>query len=551
MTAKPLLYSYIRFSTIEQAKGHSLSRQLTYAKKVADEKGIELDESLTMKDLGLSAFHKTNIKRGALGLFLEAIDQGKVPAGSILVIESLDRISRAAPIESQGIVAQIINADITVITAVDGKEYNKDTIKKNPMDLVYIVIVLIRANEESESKSIRVRAAYKKQCENWLEGIRGFRVKCGKAPKWVRWDEDIKAFVFEPREKKIMLRKVEHFKKGLGGLRIAELINEEFGKGTVHHTGANVYKEVKRRSLIGELNTKVGDKDYVLKGYYPPLMTENEFNSLVSDSNKRGATKHSQKFVGILSGIDVFKCACCGNSVGSHVTYRGLGIEDVPTGNKRYGCVEARRNNNCLMKSTVQLDVVESVVALFCQDRVNLRRILLQDSDKEELREQENKLNSKLKELQKNIESLMNTLLVLDGKPPQAIADKIKQLESEESDVKLSLEKIRNELSRVGNTFRDEVTEKWLGITENLSKLGSDTRLSLRQLVKDTFKSIILSVDLKESDDLIGLEKLIELQLMGDEQKNYFDLTLEFHNGKKRLLRLDKHSGKLLTGFEN
>jgi len=550
MTTKPLLYSYIRFSTIEQAKGHSLSRQLNYAKEVAEKKGLELDESLTMKDLGLSAFHKTNITRGALGLFLEAVDQGKVPAGSILVIESLDRISRASPLESQGIVAQIINADITVITAVDGKEYNKETIKKNPMDLIYIVLVLIRANEESESKSTRVRAAYKKQCESWLKGERGFRVKCGKAPKWVRWDEDLKAYVFEPREKKIMLRKIALFKKGLGGLRIAELLNEEFGKRTVHHTGANVYKEVKRRSLIGELNTKVGDKDYVLKGYYPPLMTESEFNSLVSDSNKRGATKHSQKFVGILSGIDVFKCGDCGNSVGSHVTYRGLSIEDVPKGNKRYGCVEARRNNNCLMKSTVQLDVVESAVALFCQDRVNLQRILLQDSDKEELREQEGKLNSKLEDLQKNIETLMSTLLVLEGKPPQAIADKIKTLESEESEIKLLLENNRNELSKIGNTFRDEVTEKWLGITENLSKLGSDTRLSLRQLVKDTFKSITLSVDLQESNELTGLNKLVELQLMGENQKNYFDLTLEFHNGKKRLLRLDRHSGALLNGFE-
>ena len=70
MSSKPLLYSYIRFSTIEQAKGHSLNRQMSFARDVAREKGLELDDSLTMRDMGLSAYHKTNITRGALGLFL-------------------------------------------------------------------------------------------------------------------------------------------------------------------------------------------------------------------------------------------------------------------------------------------------------------------------------------------------------------------------------------------------------------------------------------------------------------------------------------------------
>ncbi len=355
MSLKPLLYSYIRFSTIEQAKGQSLNRQLSFAKDVAREKGLELDDSLTMRDLGLSAYRKTNITRGALGLFLAAVEQGRVPAGSILVIESLDCISRAEPIESQGIVAQIINANITVITAVDCKEYNKESIKANPMDLVYIILILIRAHEESETKSMRVLSALTKQCEDWLSGKRGFRIKCGKAPNWVGWDEAAKVFVFNPREQAIMLRKVELFKKGFGGLKIAEMLNDEFGAGTVHHTGANVYKEVKRRTLIGELNVQVGSKDYVLKNYYPPLITDAEFYSLIADSTNRGATKHSQKFVGILSGIGVFKCGSCGKSVGSHVIYRNKDLVDVTSSHKRYGCVEARRNNNCRMNSTIQI----------------------------------------------------------------------------------------------------------------------------------------------------------------------------------------------------
>ncbi len=62
------VYSYIRFSTPEQAKGHSLQRQLDYTRRFADEHGLYLDDSLTLRDEGLSAYHQAHIKRGALGL---------------------------------------------------------------------------------------------------------------------------------------------------------------------------------------------------------------------------------------------------------------------------------------------------------------------------------------------------------------------------------------------------------------------------------------------------------------------------------------------------
>ena len=547
-TLKPLLYSYIRFSTIEQAKGQSLNRQLSFAKEVAKEKGLELDDSLSMRDMGLSAFHKTNITRGALGIFLAAVEQGKVPAGSILVLESLDRISRAAPLESQGIIAQIINADITVITAADRKEYNKETIKKNPMDLVYIILVLIRANEESETKSLRVRSALTKQCDDWLAGKRGFRVKCGKSPSWVVWNDDKKLFDFDPHNKAIMLRKLELFKKGHGGIKIAELINAEFGAGTVHHTGANVYKEVKRRSLIGELNVKVGDADYVLEGYYPPLMSKVEFDFLVADSSKRGATKHTQKFVGILSGVGVFKCGCCGKSVGSHVVYRKKCIDEVKSSHKRYGCVEARRNNNCTMSSTVQIEMVESAVVKFCQDKVNLQRILLGGSDRELINTEESALVAQLEKINDDINSLTETLLILEGTPPQAIANKISALETQARDIQTQIDTSKNKLAKIDHSFRDEVTDRWLSLTKNLVKLSNDERLAIRQLVKDTFKSISLQLN-TFSGDKGGLNNVFE-HLLGASNADYFELLLEFHNDKKRLLRLHKHTGELVSGYD-
>lgn len=550
MSDKPLLYSYVRFSTPEQAKGHSLKRQLTYAKNVADERGLVLDEALSMKDLGLSAYHGTNITKGAFGVFLKAIDQGRIPSGSILLIESLDRLSRRGVTECSGIVTQIINAGITVITAIDNKEYNKQLIDSNPFELFAMLMIFIRANEESETKSKRVRDVLKQQCDDWVAGKRGFRVKCGKAPNWVSWDVSNEKFIFKVREKQIILKKIELYQKGYGGMKIAELINEEFGAGTVHHTGANVYKEVKRYSLVGKLEVEIGHQKYLLTDYYPKLLEDLEFESLHNDSIKRGAIKYSQKFVGILSGIDVFKCGECGRSVSSHVTYRRKKAEDVPSGHKRYGCVEARRNNNCTMKTTIQVDVIEQAVVLFCQDKVNLRRLLLGEHDKVKLRSNESQLSSQLENINIKINRLANALADAEEDNPLTVIKLINQLEAEAKALESKIEENKRRQTKVDNSFRDVVSDRWLALTQNLTDLDSEMRLALRPLVKDTFKSITLQTGINKNQAFSRVDDLITNELIGHRDANSSDLTMEFHNGKKRVLRLNSKSGQILRGFD-
>src|SRR5262245_59033915 len=88
-------FSYVRFSTPTQLKVDSLRRQLEWSTAYAKRKGWQLDESLTLQDLGVSAFRGRNAEAGALARFLDAVKQGKVPPGSVLMIESLDRLSRA------------------------------------------------------------------------------------------------------------------------------------------------------------------------------------------------------------------------------------------------------------------------------------------------------------------------------------------------------------------------------------------------------------------------------------------------------------------------
>lgn len=90
-------YSYVRFSSPEQLKGDSLRRQLSLSAGYAKRHGFVVDESLKLQDLGVSAYKGKHLQRGALGGFLKAIENGQVLAGSVLLVEALDRISRQEP----------------------------------------------------------------------------------------------------------------------------------------------------------------------------------------------------------------------------------------------------------------------------------------------------------------------------------------------------------------------------------------------------------------------------------------------------------------------
>src|SRR5262245_18865295 len=97
MPPPAIAYSYIRFSHPDQAKGDSVRRQTEAAAAWCKSNNIRLDTSITLRDLGKSAFtgqHRKNPDRHALAAFLKLVESGKVPKGSYLIIENLDRLSR-------------------------------------------------------------------------------------------------------------------------------------------------------------------------------------------------------------------------------------------------------------------------------------------------------------------------------------------------------------------------------------------------------------------------------------------------------------------------
>lgn len=113
-------YSYVRFSTAKQELGGSLRRQVEAAERYCAKHDLKL-HPVSYRDLGVSAFKRKNLEKGALAAFIRAVKKGLVPEGSYLVIEQFDRLSRADVDVALRLLLDLVHSGIKVVTLVDEK----------------------------------------------------------------------------------------------------------------------------------------------------------------------------------------------------------------------------------------------------------------------------------------------------------------------------------------------------------------------------------------------------------------------------------------------
>src|SRR5262249_37933448 len=108
-------YSYLRYSSPAQREGDSVRRQTTNAAAWCKRHNVALDDKRNYLDEGKSAYHgKHRQDGGALKAFLDDIKRGAIKAGSVLIIESLDRLSRENPWDAVPLLCEIVNAGVDV-----------------------------------------------------------------------------------------------------------------------------------------------------------------------------------------------------------------------------------------------------------------------------------------------------------------------------------------------------------------------------------------------------------------------------------------------------
>jgi DNA invertase Pin-like site-specific DNA recombinase len=226
--AAPRAYSYLRFSSPEQAKGDSLRRQAALADEYAKRHGLTLDTELNLGDLGASSpFRGDNAAVGALGAFLQAIRDGLVPTSSSLLVEALDRISRKQARKAVRILEEIVEAGVTVVTLNDGRRWTEEGL--DGADFLLAILLFMRGDEASAVKAKRLRAAWTAKRERAAAG----EVVTTRVPAWIHAngsaakDSHNAQLELIPQRAKLVRRMFKMFADGHGKKAIAEQLNAE------------------------------------------------------------------------------------------------------------------------------------------------------------------------------------------------------------------------------------------------------------------------------------------------------------------------------------
>lgn len=271
-------YSYRRFSSKAQEQGDSIRRQTELAEKYCLDHQLVLSD-ITFEDLGVSAWTGSNSSEDAgLGQFLQACQQGKIDSSSVLLVESLDRLSREKIKKAMRQLMDITDF-VDVLTLVDGRRYTSD------MDIADFIIAgatMQRANEESEIKSKRISAVWEAKRRDPKN-----TKKTRKCPTWLNVTEDSMGFIINDRVE-VVRKAFELSSLGLGNLKVAKqlnLLNYKTDRGR-DWSPANVSQLLKNRMVLGEYqprkrqdnkNVSVGD---CIADYYPQVIDVGLFNKV-------------------------------------------------------------------------------------------------------------------------------------------------------------------------------------------------------------------------------------------------------------------------------
>lgn len=432
-----IAYSYLRFSNLEQSSGDSFRRQTEASEKYASEHGLILDKTLKLHDLGLSAFDKTNVIRGQLGGFLKAIEAGRVAVGSYLLVESLDRLSRAQVLDALQQFIAILNSGVVIVTLSDNQVYSKESVGTNFSQLLISITIMQRAHEESMMKSKRIGAAWEKKYERL---IATGEILTKNTPAWIRV-VDGKFELIQDRVE-VIHRILKSMRDGLGQNTIVKLLN----KDTVgwnkqgNWNPSYLIKLAHSISLYGAFDAK----GTIVEGYYPAIISKEEYFYLQSlivsrrPHDKVGSRK-GKVIANLFSGL--VHCGYCGSKI---VYSRN---NDQPT-NKRNSylyCFGARTGQtDCKCIGWPYKEFEESF--LFQLTNLDFSTVLgVQKTDKaDELERQFINVTGKIEELERKI---ANLYIAIEEDPLPGLVKRIKAFELELEDLTKQKSNLSNQLT--------------------------------------------------------------------------------------------------------
>lgn len=407
-------------------------------KSLSNEHNLSIAQE-TYQDLGKSAYKGEHLEN-ELGLFLSAVKSGVVAKGSILVVYSLDRLSRLEIGYAKQTYYDLTNNGVSVYSIADNHLYRAH----NAADDIVSTITFERAHNESKIKSRRVIDSHKEGHKRWKETSESQR-NLGRTPLWI--DQSTNTFNINAEGVK---KAVEMKIAGFGDLKIKQYLDANFEykptrkKGRVKQSNTwdytAIYQLWDRRSLFGEKTFTIEGVEYVMENYYPPLIDEDTFLKLQASKKKRQGRETSSGKIPLLKSL--CRCGICGGSMvfvdkgDNRVNYvcnlamKGEHDREVYNVNmldlltleicKDAYLVESNKANNTAVeieKTKIETELVEErevlgeLVARFKVKRSNAILDLIEDSE------------NKIDELEAKLNALNNADVVLSADELASLPD--------------------------------------------------------------------------------------------------------------------------------
>lgn len=264
-------YSYTRFSSLRQEGNDSVRRQTAATREWCKANKVELVEDFA--DLGVSAFRGKNADAGALSAFMRLAEGGRIPKGSLLIVESLDRITRSEITKAVTLFLRIIGAGVEIVTLADNQRYNEAGVDADPTRLIISVTILMRAHEESAMKSKRVLASWEQKRKRAKAG----EIISANGPRWLKLSGG--EWKVDERRAAVVRRIFALAVAGSGLNLIARALNDDKTptfKGGKQWISATIAGIIDGRAVLGELvfdHRGGGRKAAPVEGYYPAIIS--------------------------------------------------------------------------------------------------------------------------------------------------------------------------------------------------------------------------------------------------------------------------------------
>lgn len=307
----PVAYSYVRFSSAQQAHGASLERQQSMIAAWLQDNPDHSLSDLRFEDLGVSGYKGAHLEN-AFGRLLAAVETGVIKPGDCILIEAIDRAGRLPPDKMLHLLTSITSAGVRLVSLDDGLVY--DSSPSRSSNLFLLVAKCQQAWQYSDALSRRIKDAYQRKREKAKSGGGVAR----RTPLWL--DENNELI---PELAPLIRQAFEDYTAGIGERRILARIRgkhpllETINPTTIKRWFNNKvaighWSNDHLRDKNGKLPARIPETEDI-RNVYPAVVDEELFYRVQRRLKERYKPKSSSSLY-VLSGLVV--CGRCGANFG-------------------------------------------------------------------------------------------------------------------------------------------------------------------------------------------------------------------------------------------